>query len=84
MKKLGPYITNAKRPFKDRVKVKSRFDDADYWIDLHTYYYIKELTDFYHESIYLFPDNEKVSAIKYDDSTHLHDSCQLKLNELVF
>lgn len=66
-----------------RYLVKTRFAKDEYLIDQKTYFHIMDLVRFYHESIYMLPDDEYVRAEKIDDPHHT-SPCDIQVNHLVF
>lgn len=62
---------------------RDRFEDHEYLIDQKNYYYIMDLINFYHDSIYSLPDNEIIQAEKIEDEQHT-TPCNVPVNHLVF
>lgn len=62
--------------------IRDRFNDQEYLIDQSTYLYIMDLIEFYHQSIYEFPDWDKVRVQKMENGNLV--DCQIPINRLVF
>ncbi len=62
--------------------IKDRFDDQEYLIDQSTYLYVMDLVNFYHQSIYEFPDWDKVHVQKMKNNRLI--DCEVPVNRLVF
>ena len=65
---------------KKHILVVNRFDQHEYSISTSDYNKILELVDFYHESMYLLPDDETVDVT--DEPEHI--TKKMRINELVF
>jgi hypothetical protein len=76
---LAPFV--GKIP--NTIKVKSRYKPGIFYISLSSYLYIKDIVDFYHDSIYSFSDHEKVDAYFVRPQFEGFQKCTLKINELI-
>lgn len=65
-----------------KYHAQDRFSHKEYMIEHASYQYIMDMIKFYHESIYLFPDSEKIrAAIWHEDHW---DQETVPINHLVF
>ncbi len=62
---------------------KDRYDSKEYLIDQKTYTHIIDLVHFYHESIYMLPDDEVVHVQKLEGPEHT-SPCDIPVNHIVF
>lgn len=64
--------------------IKDRYNNSEYIIDQPTYLYILDLVKFYHQSIYEFPDGDRIHVEKINDEGNKHIHCEVSINRLVF
>ncbi len=67
----------------DGYLVVDRYRQGRYKIDFQTYDHIVELVMFYHESMYLLPDDEMVEVTGIDKDNYGVRK-MMKVNEIVF
>ncbi|VXD16152.1 hypothetical protein [Marinoscillum sp. 108] len=75
---MSPEINTPTYPYE----ATDRFDHSRYRLSQATYYQIMDLIKFYHESMYLLPDDEVVIVERLIDQNHT-EYCKVSVNHLV-
>lgn len=70
-------------PTSNHLLAKDRFGNLEYLVDQKDYYYIMDLIRFYHDSIYMLPDDEVIHVEKIDGNEHT-STCDVPVNQLIF
>ncbi|MEQ8581606.1 MAG: hypothetical protein RIC30_07805 [Marinoscillum sp.] len=75
-------MTSDKTTPAHQYKAIDRFDHSRYELSQATYYQIIDLIKFYHEPMYLLPDDEVVTVERLIDQHH-SEHCMIKVNHLI-